>query len=89
MNYVIKINSTLTYTEIHTTAVVQRGGGWTPPPPPPPPPRGKRGGVGPPPPPPPLLQFLKCCSILKRFYLQWKAFDLLNKIRYIGAARGL
>ena len=27
MNYVIKINSTLTYTEIHTTAVVQRGGG--------------------------------------------------------------
>ena len=71
MNYVIKINSTLTYTEIHTTAVVQRGGGLD--------------GL----PPPPLLQFLKCCSILKRFYLQWKAFDLLNKIRYIGAARGL
>ena len=24
-----------------------------------------------------------CCSILKRFCLQWKAFDLLNKISYI------
>ena len=35
MNYVIKINSTLTYTEIHTTAVIQRGGvdGLPPPPP--------------------------------------------------------
>ena len=50
MNYVIKINSTLTYTEIHTTAVVQRGGG---------------GGVGGPPPPPPpatvfeMLQYFK------------------------------
>ena len=28
-------------------------------------------------------EFLICCSILKRFYLQWKAFDLLNKMRYI------
>ena len=74
MNYVIKINSTLTYTEIHTTAVIQRGGG---------------GGLAPPPPLLPLLQFLKYCSILKRFYLQWKVFDLVNKIRYIGAARGL
>ena len=35
MNYVIKINSTLTYTEIHTTAVVQRGGGVDGLPPPP------------------------------------------------------
>ena len=23
------------------------------------------------------------CCIFKRFYLQWKAFDLLNKTRYI------
>ena len=52
MNYVIKINSTLTYTEIHTTAVVQRGGGGG-------------GGGGPPPPPPPpatvfeMLQYFK------------------------------
>ena len=23
-------------------------------------------------------------SISKRFYLQWKAFDLLNKVRYIS-----
>ena len=31
----MKVNSTLTYTEIHTTAVVQGGGGgWAPPPPP-------------------------------------------------------
>ena len=29
------------------------------------------------------LEFLKCCSISKRFYLQWKAFDLLYKMRYI------
>ena len=29
------------------------------------------------------LEFLICCSILKRFCLQWKAFDLLNKISYI------
>ena len=26
---------------------------------------------------------LICCSISKRFYLQWKAFDLLNKMSYI------
>ena len=25
---------------------------------------------------------LICCSILERFYLKWKAFDLLNKMRY-------
>ena len=31
----------------------------------------------------PTLEFLTCCSISKRFYLQWKAFDLLNKMRYI------
>ena len=34
--------------------------------------------------PPPLpLKFLLCCSIWKRFYLQWKDFDLLYKMRYI------
>ena len=31
----------------------------------------------------PSSEFLICCSILKRFYLYWKAFDLLNEIRYI------
>ena len=31
----------------------------------------------------PCPKFLSCCSISKRFYLWWKAFDLLNKIRYI------
>ena len=31
----------------------------------------------------PVLEFLICWSITKRFYLQWKAFDLLYKIRYI------
>ena len=31
----------------------------------------------------PSPEFLICCSILKRFYLKWKAFDLLNKMRYI------
>ena len=31
----------------------------------------------------PPLEFLICCSVSKRFYLQWKAFDLLYKIRYI------
>ena len=31
----------------------------------------------------PSQEILKCCSILKRFYLLWKAFDLLNKMRYI------
>ena len=29
------------------------------------------------------LEFLICCSISKRFCLQWKTFDLLNKMRYI------
>ena len=38
---------------------------------------GGRGGDGTP------LEFLICCSISKRFYLQWKAFDLLYKMRYI------
>ena len=27
-------------------------------------------------------EMLMCCSILKRFYLQWKALDLFNKMRY-------
>ena len=36
-----------------------------------------RGGWNPSP------EFLICCSILKRFYLQCKPFDLLNKMRYI------
>ena len=26
---------------------------------------------------------LICCNILKRFYLRWKDFDLVNKMRYI------
>ena len=30
---------------------------------------------------PPRILF--CCSMSKRFHLQWKAFDLLNKMRYI------
>ena len=34
-------------------------------------------------------EFLICRSISKRFYLQWKAFDLLNKIRYITSAVAL
>ena len=34
-------------------------------------------------PPHPSLGFLICCNISKRFCLQWKAFDLLNKMRYI------
>ena len=29
------------------------------------------------------LDFVVCCSISKRFYLQWKAFDLLYKVKYI------
>ena len=41
----------------------------------------------------PSHEFFICCSISKRFCLQWKSFDLFNKIRYIllggGAARGL
>ena len=32
----------------------------------------------------PSAEFLICCSVSKRFYLQWKAFDLLNKMRYIS-----
>ena len=40
----------------------------------------------------PSLEFLKCCSISKRFGLQWKGFNLLYKMRYIllggGAAGG-
>ena len=31
----------------------------------------------------PSPEFLICCSISKLFYFQWKAFDLLNKMRYI------
>ena len=31
----------------------------------------------------PSSALLICCSILKRFYLWWKAFNLLNKMRYI------
>ena len=31
----------------------------------------------------PLPGIFICCSIFKRFYLQWKAFDFLNKMRYI------
>ena len=31
----------------------------------------------------PRGDMLICCSISKRFYLQWKAFDLLNKLSYI------
>ena len=31
----------------------------------------------------PSPDFFICCSISKRFYLWWKAFDLLNKMRYI------
>ena len=32
---------------------------------------------------PPFLEFLLCCGISKRFHLQWKGFDLLNKLRCI------
>ena len=31
----------------------------------------------------PPLEFLICGSTPKRFYLQWKAFDLLYRMRYI------
>ena len=31
----------------------------------------------------PPVQFLMCCSISKRFCLQWKAVDLLNKMKHI------
>ena len=40
--------------------------------------RGTRGGGWNPSP-----EFLICCSISKRFYLKWKVFHLLNKMRYI------
>ena len=33
---------------------------------------------------PPPLSFLICCSISKRFCLQWKAFDLLYKMTDIS-----
>ena len=32
---------------------------------------------------PPPVEFLICCSISKRFYFQWKAFDLLYQMKYI------
>ena len=32
---------------------------------------------------PRVFDQLHSCSISKRFYLQWKAFDFLNKVRYI------
>ena len=41
---------------------------------------GRGGGVGGWNPSP---EFLICCNISKRFYLYWKAFDLLNKMKYI------
>ena len=31
----------------------------------------------------PPLEFLICCSVSKRFYLRWKAFDILYRMRYI------
>ena len=31
----------------------------------------------------PSPEFLMCCSISKRFYLQWKAFNLLKQMRYL------
>ena len=31
----------------------------------------------------PSLEFLICCSVSKLFCPQWKAFDLINKMRYI------
>ena len=43
------------------------------------------GGVDAPPP----LEFLIRCSISKRFYLQWKAFDILHKMRYILSVMAL
>ena len=32
----------------------------------------------------PSAEVLMCSSILKRFYLYWEAFDVLNKMRYIS-----
>ena len=40
--------------------------------------QGRRGGWNPSP------EFLICCSILKRLSLQWKVFDLLNKMLYLA-----
>ena len=37
----------------------------------------------------PSPEFLLYCSSLKRFHLRWKAFDLLNKMRYILGAVAL
>ena len=31
----------------------------------------------------PSPEFLMCCSISKRLYLQWKACNLLKKMRYL------
>ena len=42
---------------------------------------GGEGWMGP-------LKFLICCSVSKRFYLQWKAFDLLYKMRYMWRCWG-
>ena len=36
----------------------------------------------------PSLEFLICCSISKRFCLQWKTFDLLNKMMRWGTFYG-
>ena len=41
------------------------------------------GGVDVPPLPPRALEFLINCNISKRFCLQWKALDLIYKMRYI------
>ena len=45
--------------------------------------RGTRGGGGWWNLPPPPVEFLICCGFSKRLCLQWKAFDLLYKMRYI------
>ena len=60
-----------TYTQSHTPTVVHGGGGGG----------GGGGGVGgrliy------PLLSFFYMLQYSNRFYLQWKAFDLLYKMRY-------
>ena len=43
----------------------------------------KEAGLDGPPPPPPL-EFFICCSISKRFHLQWKAFDPQDEAYYMG-----
>ena len=58
------------YTQIHNPTVVQGGGGGGGVMEP-----GRIGGTPP--------RSFWCCSISKRLCLQWKAFDLLNKMRYI------